>query len=437
LPQSSLVIWMNGVKVGAWTQTRRTHILQYDPAWVSSPVGRALSLSLPFTPANVLHRGDIVVNFFDNLLPDTDAIRSRIRSKFATRSTDAFDLLAAVGRDCVGAIQLLPEGREPVGFDRIAGEPLTEAEVERAIAASLSGSRALGQEEPADFRISLAGAQEKTAFLYHRGKWCRPLGATPTTHIFKLPLGLIGHLQMDMRDSVENEWLCSRLMQAFGLNTASSEIIEFGSRKVLAIERFDRAHQVGGWIARLPQEDFCQALGLASTRKYEAEGGPGMRDILRVLDSSSRAAEDKREFIKSQMVFWILAAVDGHAKNFSIFHERGGSYRLTPFYDVLSAWPIIGRGVNKLDVHKARLAMAVRSKNAHWKLNEIKPSHWDAVTRAAGLGGATPLLHEIVTQTPRVVERVAREIPAHFPPIVRDKIFDGLQRTVREIATHL
>ena len=224
---SSLVLWMNGVRGGVWTQTRGSHLLQYDPAWVESPAGRALSLSLPLTPANLLHRGAVVANFFDNLLPDTDAIRSRIRSKFATRSTEAFDLLAEVGRDCVGATQLLPEDQEPVGFDRIEAEPLTDAGVERAIAANLSGGRTFGQEETADFRISLAGAQEKTAFLYHRGKWCRPLGATPTTHIFKLPLGLIGHLQMDMRDSVENEWLCSRLMQAFGLDTASCEIIEW------------------------------------------------------------------------------------------------------------------------------------------------------------------------------------------------------------------
>ena len=437
MPQASLAIWMNGVRVGVWTQTRGTHLLQYDPAWVSSPVGRALSLSLPFTPANVPHRGALVANFFDNLLPDTDLIRARIRSRFGTRSTEAFDLLAAIGRDCIGAIQLLPEGRDPVGFDRIEGEPMTDAEVERAIAVSLSGGRVLGQEETDDFRISLAGAQEKTAFLYHRGKWCRPRGATPTTHIFKLPLGLIGHLQMDMRDSVENEWLCSRLMQTLGLDTASCKIIEFERRKVLVVERFDRAPQTGGWIARLPQEDFCQAFGLASTKKYESDGGPGMRDILRVLDGSSRAAEDKQAFVKAQMVFTLLAAVDGHAKNFSIFHERGGSYRLTPFYDVLSAWPISGRGANQLDGHKAKLAMAVRSKNAHWKLNQIKARHWDAVTRAAGLGSATPLLHEIVTQTPRVLEAVAREIPPNFPAIVRDKVFNGMQRTVKEVAADL
>ena len=162
-----------------------------------------------------------------------------------------------------------------------------------------------------------------------------------------------------------------------------------------------------------------------------------MRDILRVLDISSRSYEDKRAFVKAQMVFWMLAAVDGHAKNFSVFHERGGSYRLTPFYDVLSAWPIIGRRPNQLAWQKAKLAMAVRSKNAHWKLSEIKARHWDAITRAAGLGSATALLQEIVAQTPRVVETVNRQIPAKFPPLVRDKIFDGLQRTAAEVAGDL
>jgi serine/threonine-protein kinase HipA len=436
MPSSSLVIWMNGLRVGTWTH-RPTDALQYDPTWVGDPAGRALSLSLPFVPGNIPYHGSVVSNFFDNLLPDSDAIRSRLRSKFETASTEAFDLLTAIGRDCVGAVQLLPVGEEPIGFDRIEAQQLTDKGVEQAIAASLSGARVLGQPETADFRISLAGAQEKTALLFYRGKWRRPLGATPTTHIFKLPLGMIGHLQMDMRDSVENEWLCSHVMQAFGLETASCEILDFGSRKVLAVERFDRVFQSGGWIARLPQEDFCQALGLPKTKKYEADGGPGMRDILRILDSSIRATEDKRAFVKAQIVFWMLAAVDGHAKNFSLFHERGGAYRLTPFYDVLSAWPIIGRGANQIDWHKARLAMAVRSKNARWRLAEIRGPHWDAVTRAAGMGTAAELLHEIVKQTPRVIETVNRLIPSKFPALVQDKILDGLQRTATKVADDL
>jgi serine/threonine-protein kinase HipA len=430
----SLAVWMNGVRVGTWTRVRRVDVFSYEPAWIESAAARVISLSLPFLPGNAAHKGDVVAHFFENLLPDSDAIRARLQSRFATASTDAFDLLMAIGRDCVGAIQLLPEGEPPVGFDRIDAETLTESGVERMIDAALSGGRVLGQKEPDDFRISIAGAQEKTALLFHRGRWCRPLGATPTTHILKLPLGPVGNLQADMKDSVENEWLCSRLMQAFGLETAHCEIAEFGRHKVLVVRRFDRALVERRWIARRPQEDFCQALGVAAAGKYEAEGGPGMRDILRVLDGSARAEADKRAFVKAQIVFWLLAATDGHAKNYSIFHERGSTYRLTPFYDVLSAWPIVGRGANLLDVRKAKLALAVRSKNAHWKLTEIKARHWDAVTRDAGLGEAKDLLAETAGQVTKVIAEVSTQLPRGFPGRVSDRIFSGLQETARQVA---
>jgi len=425
---------MNGQRAGAWTQARGTHRLQYDPEWAASPAGCALSLSLPFTPGNTVHQGDSVANYFDNLLPDSAAIRNRIRTRYAADSAEAFDLLAAIGRDCAGAIQLLPEDESPAGFDRIVAEPLTSEGVQQQIAASLSSGRVLGQRDADAFRISIAGAQEKTALLWHEGQWCRPLGATPTTHIFKLPLGLIGHLQVDMRDSVENEWLCMRLMRAFGLPAASCSIAEFGQWKALVVERFDRERRPAGGIARRPQEDFCQALGLPSSKKYESDGGPGMRDILRLLEASSHAAADKRAFLKAQIVFWLLAATDGHAKNFSLFLEQAGSYRLTPFYDVLSAWPIMGRGANHLDWHKAKLAMAVRSKNAHWKLIEIKARHWDAVTRAAGLGSALPLLQEIAAEAPRAIAAVGGELPAKFPQEVADRIFHGIQETAGKLA---
>jgi serine/threonine-protein kinase HipA len=430
---SALTVWMNGIRVGTWSIARNLHVLEYDPAWIESPAGRPLSLSLPFTPRNEPIRGAKVEHYFDNLLPDAAAIRSRIRTKFATGSTEAFDLLKAIGRDCVGAVQLLPDGETPIGFDRIEAEPLSDRRVEELIAGSLSPARIMGQDDESDFRISLAGAQEKTALLFHAGRWCRPRGATPTTHILKLPLGLIGHLQMDMQGSVENEWLCSRLMQRLGLNTARCEILEFGQRKVLAVERFDRRLQRSGWIARLPQEDFCQALGLPSTMKYEGDGGPGMRDILRVLDASLAPLDDKRAFLKAQMIFSLLAATDGHAKNFSIFIERGGSHRLTPFYDVLSAWPIIGRGQNHLDPRKAKLAMAVRSKSAHWKMSELKARRWDATTRRAGLGDSAELFAEITAAAPRAVEAVNREIKSGFPEEIRDKVFEGFLRAVRSL----
>lgn len=431
---SLLAIWQNGVHAATWTHARGTHELRYDPAWVDSPEGHPLSLSLPFIPGNVPHRGSVVASFFDNLLPDSASIRARIRTRFGAASTEAFDLLNAIGRDCVGAVQLLPEDEEPTGWNRIEAEPMSESEAERAIDAMLSGGRTLGQQDGADFRISIAGAQEKTAFLWHKGRWCRPTGATPTTHILKLPLGMVGALQMDMRHSVENEWLCLRLMKAFGLEVPDCEFAHFGRWSTLAVERFDRAPQKGGWIARLPQEDFCQALGLPSTKKYESDGGPGMKDIVHVLDAGANTAHDKRAFVKAQILFWLLAATDGHAKNFSIFLERGGTHRLTPFYDILSAWPVIGKKANQLDPNKARLAMAVRSKNAHWKLKDIKPRHWDAVTRMAGLGEAAPLLQEIAETAPRAIAQVERALPTDFPAVTCDRIFEGLQSGVAQIS---
>lgn len=430
----TLVVWMNGLRVGAWTQSSRgPDAFQYAESWIHDSATRALSLSMPIVPGNVPHRGPAVANFFDNLLPDSDVIRRRIRSRFSTESAEAFDLLSAIGRDCVGAVQLLPEGEQPTRVHEIEAEPLTEKAVEQTIRAATSNSRILGQPDDGEFRISIAGAQEKTALLRHRGRWCVPRGATPTTHILKLPLGLVGNLQADMKDSIENEWLSMRLMAGFGLDVAKTEMAEFGSQKVLVVTRFDRAVQPEGWIARLPQEDFCQALGYPSALKYEADGGPGMRDLFRILDGSSRAAQDKAALLRAQIVFWMLAATDGHAKNYSLFHERGGSYRLTPFYDVLSAWPIIGRGARQLDERRVKLALALRGRNPHWKLGEIKPRHWDAVAKSAGLGDAQAILSDLIERTPHVLATVQKEIPRGFPAYVRDRIFEGVERSVQRL----
>jgi len=425
---SMLAIWTNGELVGHWSVAGSEHHFQYAEAWLSSPSSRQLSLSLPFMPGNLPHRGEVVHNFFDNLLPDSDAIRRRLRDKFATGGTAAFELLAAVGRDCVGAVQLLPPGQEPEGFDRIEAQPLDEAGVEQAIDNAVTAGRVLGQQQEDDFRISIAGAQEKTALLRHQGQWCRPLGATPTTHIFKLPLGLVGNVRADMHTSVENEWLCAQLLAALGLPVATCDIATFGQRKVLVVERFDRAPETPpgrpAWLARLPQEDFCQALGVAGAMKYESDGGPGVQALLRQLDRSSQAAADKRVFVKTLLAFWLMAATDGHAKNFSIFLERGGGFRMTPLYDVLSAWPIIGNGPNQVSPRRAKLAMALRGKNAHYHLHEIRTRHWEALARQSGVPGAFDQMVALVLQVPDALDRVAAQLPAGFP----EPVFAAIRR---------
>ena len=128
---SALLIWMNGELVGTWSVGRTgNHRLDYAPSWRASARSRPLSLSLPFTADNRLE-GDVVRNYFDNLLPDSDGIRKRISSRFHTKGTDAFTLLHAVGRDCVGAVQLLPPGATPEGFDQLKYETLTSEQIER------------------------------------------------------------------------------------------------------------------------------------------------------------------------------------------------------------------------------------------------------------------------------------------------------------------
>ncbi|MDQ6950645.1 MAG: HipA N-terminal domain-containing protein [Mariprofundales bacterium] len=182
------------------------------------------SLSLPANPIGSAIKGERVTAFFDNLLPDSDSIRRQLQQKFSIPGSNAIDLLTAIGRDCVGAIQLLPEHESPHDVTKINADPLTERDIERVLSNTVAAPGVLGHFEEDDLRISIAGAQEKTALLWHQGRWCRPLGATPTTHIFKLPIGLVGNRMADMRTSVENEWLCSRILNAYGIATAQSEI---------------------------------------------------------------------------------------------------------------------------------------------------------------------------------------------------------------------
>ncbi|MBI2724813.1 MAG: type II toxin-antitoxin system HipA family toxin [Polaromonas sp.] len=441
-PQDNeLAVWSNGERVGTWYLSDGEHRFQYQADWLQSAAGRPVSLSMPFVPGNLPHRGQVVHNYFDNLLPDSDAIRRRLRDKFATGSTAAFDLLSAIGRDCVGAVQLLAPGIAPEGFDRIDAVPLDEVGVEQAINNAVTAGRVLGFQDEDDFRISIAGAQEKTALLWHNGQWCRPLNATPTTHIFKLPLGLVGNVRADMHESVENEWLCAQILGLLGLPVAACDIATFGKRKVLVVERFDRALETPPgrtpWLARLPQEDFCQALGVAGDMKYESDGGPGVRAILRQLDNSSQANADKLVFVKTLLAFWIMAATDGHAKNFSIFLERGGGYRMTPLYDVLSAWPIIGNGPNQVSPRRAKLAMALRSKNAHYNLQEIHTRHWQTLAQQSGVPNAFDSMVALVLQVPGALERAEALLPKGFPAKVFKAIRAGMLAQARRFTDEM
>ncbi len=420
---------MNGERVGDWRiRSQGRHEFGYDPAWIESPGARPISLSLSLAPVGHVYTGPIVEAWFDNLLPDNADIRMRIRRRFSAASLSPFDLLAQIGRDCAGAIQLLPEGEEPGNVQRIDARPLDEAGVE----AILRGVTTAGPGMPDEldtFRISIAGAQEKTALLRQDGAWYEPTGATPTTHILKLPLGRIGTMGVDMSLSLENEWLCARIASALGFEVAPCDLATFGETRALIVERFDRRLSSDrNWIVRLPQEDFCQATGNPPFRKYESDGGPGIPQIMSILLGSRDPFTDRRTFLLSQLLFWLLAAPDGHAKNYSVFIEPGGRYRLTPLYDIMSAYPVMGYRADRIAHEKLRMAMAVTGRNRHYEWRKISLRHWRHTASTCGMGREIDgLITELIERIPAALEAVSCGLPRDFPDSVAGPITNGIR----------
>lgn len=424
-----LVVAMNGIEVGRWTYAPPAdNRFRYSPTWLQHPAAVPVSLSMPLSPEAVV--GDRVWNFFDNLLPDNADIRRRLQARLGAASARPFDLLTAMGGDCVGALQIHPASSAPPDVHRIDADVLDDEQIADVL--RNYRDRPLGIDRDGEFRISIAGAQEKTALLWRDGRWCRPRGATPTSHILKLPIGQ--GAGMDLTDSVENEWLCLRLAAAFGLSVTKAEMHGFVEQKVLVVERFDRRWAADGtWLTRLHQEDFCQALGVAPANKYESDGGPGVQQSFELLRRSRDPDGDRVAFFRALVVYWLLAAIDGHAKNFSLFLLPNGRCRMTPLYDVLSAYPIAAR--RQLQLRKVKMAMAALGDNKHYKWDGILPRHWNSTAEHVGLprADAEAVLHDVVARGPGAVSAVQAQLPAGFPDVVATPIFDGVVSALRQL----
>ena len=420
---ASLYLYMNGYEVGEYIQKRSgAQEFNYADSWLERRGAIPISLSLPLTDRS--HKGETVYNYFDNLLPDSIDIRARIQARFGVKTNQPFDLLSSIGRDCVGAVQLLNQ-KAAVDVKKVEGSILSSKE----IADELRNYQTLplGMSRDHEFRISIAGAQEKTALLMHDGQWQRPIGTTPTTHIFKLPIGRIEHAGIDLSDSVENEWLCMEVIREFGLPVPEVHIEEFEEVKVLVVKRFDRGFtEDGSWIIRHPIEDMCQAIGVAPALKYESDGGPGISPIMDLLKSSQRPEDDRKQFMRSVFLFWLLGAPDGHAKNFSIFLRQGGRFQLTPIYDVISAYPLIEK--RQIEIKKVNMAMALNGKNKHYRWNEIMPRHWFDESKKDDFSETEmqAIIEQTLGKIKSVINTVTLRLPEGFPEDISGPIFDGL-----------
>lgn len=226
---------------------------------------------------------------------------------------------------------------------------------------------------------------------------------------------------MDLSDSVEIEFLCLKLMAAFGLRVAKAEMVRFGDKKALVVERFDRRWTSDGRLIRLPQEDCCQALSVVPTQKYQNEGGPGIADIMRLLLGSDDANTDRRDFFKANVLFWLLGATDGHGKNFSISLLPGGRFRLTPLYDILTVQPTVD--ARQIERKHFRLAMSFGNSN-HYKVADIVGRHLVETGVQSGLSRAAvqSLFDELQDTALEHVEATLNRLPGDFPGALMSSI---------------
>ena len=425
-----LSVFQNGEIVGYLSKQPSGAVeFIYTDEWLSNDRAYPVSLSLPLRED--AFKGAPVVAVFENLLPDSESLRSRVAEKVGADGTDAYSLLAQIGRDCVGALQFFPENADIDFSDlhSIQGEVIKDEEIE-----SLLNNLArvpLGLDREHDFRISVAGAQEKTALLFHKGKWLRPSGATPTTHILKTQIGELPS-GVDLSNSVENEFYGLAVMEAFGLPVNKAEIKTFGQTKSLVIERFDRAWTKDGILLRIPQEDCCQALSIPPSRKYQSdlrpkdEKQPSMVEILNLLKGSDQPAEDQKAFLKAQIIFWLIGATDGHGKNFSIFLGVGGRFMLTPFYDVLTAQPFFD--ARQIERKKMKMAMSVGDNN-HYKMEEIHGRHFVQTAQKAGLPDyiAKEALEEISATAEKSIQTIEKSLPHDFPEEIHESVMRSMK----------
>ncbi len=403
----------------------RTHggrlSFSYDDAYRLAADATPLSLSMSLTQA--VHPHPTIEAFLWGLLPDNSSVLDRWGRDFHVSPRNSFALLRHVGRDCAGAAEFVERG---TGRDEVVEIDWLE---EAHIAAHL---RRLNREPTAwhlsadSGQFSLAGAQAKVALLHEDGRWGRPRGRRPTSHILKPAVS--GFDDHDL-----NEHLCLALARRLGITAVRTRVVEFEDTRAIVVERYDRLRDArdGHW-QRVHQEDMCQALSVMPERKYQAEGGPGPRDIvslLRRVQPRHEARMSVQGFVDALALNWLIGGTDAHAKNYSLLLS-GSAVRLAPLYDVASALPY-----PRLDVHRAKLAMKV---GGEYRLREISRRHWERESKELGVD-REELVHRLADLAARIPDELSavcadpalKALDSALPARLTDAVSEHASRCAR------
>lgn len=360
----TLNVWWADEIVGALTIDRYGEMgFTYAPEWIADAGKPALSFSLPKREEPFNRRE--CRPFFEGLLPE-ESQRVAVAGALGLSQGNEFNLLAELGGEVAGALTLWPEEEKPPASTAVEqNDPLDEAALvdlldELPVRPFLAGREGL--------RLSLAGAQSKIPVVLVTGEIALPAPGEATSHILKPPINRFP-------GTTENEAFAMGLARRIGLPVANVEIRHTGDRSFLLVERYDRIRNVGGILRRLHQEDFCQALGFTSDRKYAADGGPTFRDCFDLLRrTASRPAIEVLKLFDASIFNLIIGNADAHAKNFSLLYHENGAVELAPLYDLLSTvyYPELS----------PRLAMKIAKRHT---LEELRAPDWEKFAEETGL----------------------------------------------------
>jgi serine/threonine-protein kinase HipA len=398
-----LQAWFEAQRVGKFEQgSDGRQSFTYDPSWLAAEARFPVSLSMPLREPPFDDRTTRA--FFGGLLPD-DVLRQRLARHLGVSPRNEFALLAAVGRECAGALALLPPDETPQPPTG-AVVVLDDAELAKLLALLPSRPLLVGD----GVRLSLAGAQDKIAVRLVDGGVALPTDGGPTTHIVKVPIP-------GYADTVVNEAFCMQLARSVGLPAPAVHCRDCGGTEVLLVERFDRIRTHGGHLQRRHQEDFCQALAIPPELKYQAEGGPGLPQMFDLLTQhATRAALDRLCLLEMVVFHFLIGNADAHGKNFSLLLGKD-TVALAPVYDAMCT--LVYPGLSP------RLAMKIGSRRA---FAEVQREHWHNFAKAAGLSPS--LVVERLHRTATALPAAARALQASDRRYERSPILAAVLATI-------
>jgi serine/threonine-protein kinase HipA len=391
-----LIVLLAGRRIGVVRRAAGDRLsFVYDDGWRDAHDAYPLSLSMPLIEPE---HGDAPVRaYLEGLLPDRAEVRESWGKRFKVSSKNAYGLLVHVGEDCPGAVQFVPDESLPPGAAAAPRTWLSNADIAERLrnAVQVYSTGAVVRNQG---YFSLAGAQPKIV-LYRKGqRWASPGGAFASTHLLKPPA-------QGLNQFAANEHLCMLLADELGLRVAKSEVLSFDGEAAIVVERFDRASLGGRGVARIHQEDFCQALGVRPATKYEHEGGPGAVTCAQLLiENSVDPDADLGAFVDAMALNWVILGTDAHAKNFALLY-RGPRPSLAPLYDIISILPY-----PEVEYPgKARLAMRI---GTEYRAARVRGRHWAKFAQALGVDESSVLLRveALVSEIPEALDRVRERV---------------------------